>query len=729
MNRLPTRRVRAQLRPLVWLLAIAVPLGGICLVGAPATAADPSTGSIGGTVTDRDGVPLERISVTAYSWRADDGVWAWAEATTTDEDGGYDLSGLAPDTYHLGFADASGDGGYLPEFWNDATTVETGDDVEVVAGVTAAGTDVQLAEEAHIRGTVTGSEGQPLAGIRAAALTWDADQHSWVDAGMSSQTDANGAYDVSLLPPGTYRLQFIDYSGDDHLQEFWNDARTVEAATDITVTAGATVVGKDAQLAEPAHIRGTVTGHDGAPLASALVEAFRWDAEQRSWTSAGSAWTGDTGDYDIGSLFAGTYHLRFTDYSGHGYATEYWDDAVTLGSAAGITVEPGMSGESVDAQLTSSSQLAGRVTDTAGEAVEGVRVAAYRWDDRRESWIHVAAAYTSRSGTYWLNDVRGGTYRLWFTDFSDTGYLAEHSDDIDVIPGQTAWDDAELTRGGRLVGRITGPEGEPIDGGFVTAYRLDDGTWRPVTGALTDAGGRYDLSRLTTGTYRLRFDGFGGYRTEFWKDAATLGNAATIPVTAGETSTLQDVQLDGSAKPAVANVTAPTITGTAKVGSKVTANAGTWTPSPTVAYQWLVGGKAVGTGSSYTPVATDAGKSLQLKVSASAVGHVPGTATSAVTRIASGTLKATAAPMLSGTARKGATLSVSTGRWPTKVTTKIQWYAGGKSIAGATGTSLRLTGKTLTTVAGKAITAKLTVSAPGYTTWTTTLKAAGTARR
>lgn len=67
-----------------------------------------------------------------------------------------------------------------------------------------------------------------------------------------------------------------------------------------------------------------------------------------------------------------------------------------------------------------------------------------------------------------------------------------------------------------------------------------------------------------------------------------------------------------------ANTSPPTITGTAKVGSNLTCNPGTWTGNPTFTYQWYyensdgsgdvainVGG--VGTTQTYTPVVDDTG--------------------------------------------------------------------------------------------------------------------------
>ncbi len=67
-----------------------------------------------------------------------------------------------------------------------------------------------------------------------------------------------------------------------------------------------------------------------------------------------------------------------------------------------------------------------------------------------------------------------------------------------------------------------------------------------------------------------------------------------------------------------------TITGTAKVGSKLTANAGTWTPSTvTKSYQWKRNGVAISgaTASTYTATATDSGKVITVTVKGSKTGY------------------------------------------------------------------------------------------------------------
>lgn len=80
--------------------------------------------------------------------------------------------------------------------------------------------------------------------------------------------------------------------------------------------------------------------------------------------------------------------------------------------------------------------------------------------------------------------------------------------------------------------------------------------------------------------------------------------------------------------------TAPSVAGTPRVGARLTARVGSWTPAPDrYAYQWYRGSRAVtgATGYSYLLRSADAGQSMRLKVTARRDGHSSGQAWSAPT--------------------------------------------------------------------------------------------------
>jgi hypothetical protein len=67
----------------------------------------------------------------------------------------------------------------------------------------------------------------------------------------------------------------------------------------------------------------------------------------------------------------------------------------------------------------------------------------------------------------------------------------------------------------------------------------------------------------------------------------------------------------------------PKISGTAKVGSILTAKVGTWSPTPTVIrYTWLRSGKVIAgaTTATYTLTVADQGKKLRVRVTVGGIG-------------------------------------------------------------------------------------------------------------
>lgn len=77
----------------------------------------------------------------------------------------------------------------------------------------------------------------------------------------------------------------------------------------------------------------------------------------------------------------------------------------------------------------------------------------------------------------------------------------------------------------------------------------------------------------------------------------------------------------------------PTVSGTVKVGMTLTAKPGKWTAGARLAYQWLVGGKAVAgaTARTFVPRETDRGRTITVKVTGTKAGYKTTSKTSKAT--------------------------------------------------------------------------------------------------
>jgi surface antigen len=229
-------------------------------------------------------------------------------------------------------------------------------------------------------------------------------------------------------------------------------------------------------------------------------------------------------------------------------------------------------------------------------------------------------------------------------------------------------------------------------------------------------------------TYAWRLDGKainGATASTYTPTAGQEGKALTVAVTAttsGYPPTTAVSAKKTISAGAVAVTKAPSIAGTPRVGSTLTASPGTWTPTDVKpAYQWLVGGTPVvgATSSSFAPRQADSGKAVAVKVTAAKTGYSAASATSAPVTVAGAPLTSTKAPTLSGTAQVGRTLTADPGGWSqTGATFAYTWLAGGAVITGASGRTYELRASDV----GKPITVKVTATRTGFSAGSATSK-------
>ena len=209
--------------------------------------------------------------------------------------------------------------------------------------------------------------------------------------------------------------------------------------------------------------------------------------------------------------------------------------------------------------------------------------------------------------------------------------------------------------------------------------------------------------------------------------AGDLGNTITVSVTAtrpGYTAASATSAPTAPVAPAgttsIENQTVPVISGTAVVGSVLTASNGAWSNEPTgFDYQWRSGGLVVGTNAnSYVPVAGDVGRMITVMVTATRPGHNAGTATSApttpVTDAGTQPIENQTVPTISGIARVGSVLTAGNGTWTNAPTAfDYQWRSGGAAV-GTNANSYVPTANDL----GNTITVTVVARRPGFTSGT-----------
>jgi uncharacterized protein YjbI with pentapeptide repeats len=221
---------------------------------------------------------------------------------------------------------------------------------------------------------------------------------------------------------------------------------------------------------------------------------------------------------------------------------------------------------------------------------------------------------------------------------------------------------------------------------------------------------------LTYQWFRDRVAISGAINNSLQLTAEDTGKQITVEVTGAKTgyATIKKPSTAVKIEPGAQLLTpAPTISGTTKVGQTMTATPGTWDAGVTLTYQWLRDGVSISGAASASYVLTpgDVGRNVAVGVTGTLAGYVTVAKLSTPVKVAAGSMTITT-PKVTGTAKSGSTLKVTTSAWVKGSKITYQWLSNGTAIKGATSSSFKLT----TAYKGKKISVKVTQTATGYTT-------------
>jgi hypothetical protein len=333
-----------------------------------------------------------------------DGPWNCAGGfgadATTDSLGDYVLTGLASGSY-LVMAEAPD---FLPTFHGGGQDPQTAVPVAVTAPNATTGIDIVLERGGAISGAVRDeATGAPLAGIGV-------EIYLPIDGGpgprpyLAATTDPNGAYRITGIPRGEYRVLASDWNQGYEL-EFYREAASPEAATPIAVVPPAEVTGIDFTLTrtrpDGGAIGGMVAGEDGQPIPGAVVTAISLAGH------AGIGVADSAGVYWIASLPADDYVVLA---AGAGRVGLFYQQALSWEDATPVRVDGPVTG--IDFTLAAIGHgpgvISGRVTDAGGVALAQASVYAEPETDAAPHGF----ALSARDGSYTIVGLIPGRYRI-----------------------------------------------------------------------------------------------------------------------------------------------------------------------------------------------------------------------------------------------------------------------------------------------------------------------------
>lgn len=380
-------------------------------------------GSIAGVVLDgsNTGVGNAMVNVWSTPNSTNPATHRFYASVRTAQDGSYIVLGVPVGSYVVQ-AHAPG---FLPEFYDNAMTMQTATPVVLTLNQQVTGIDFALGTGGAISGTVVDDvTNSPIA-------------HAFVmlhgpnvtARNMGVRTDAQGNYTISGLPSGQYRVFAM---APNYVGEYYDDASTPQTATLVTVAAPATTTGIDFSLAVAPRrvvpLTGTVTDENGTPLNQTIIEAVNRTTGESFYTTT-----------DMQGMFSLTTDAN-TVLRAHalGHVGAYsgsardWKEAATNGFTGGESFRLRPVAESGMATLS------GIVRD-ADTQLPLANVWVYGHDASGDSWF----AITDENGRYDLAGTSGDPLQLFVSGV--TYDAAEADADFE---GASATKDVAISRTG-----------------------------------------------------------------------------------------------------------------------------------------------------------------------------------------------------------------------------------------------------------------------------------------
>lgn len=529
---------------------ICAALVAVALVVPAVAGAVPATTVQGHVMDSETGGPIEDAWLYFMAIQGEDIVDEFY--ATTDSEGYY-------------YVELGGYSEYFVEIWASGYQ-GTFDYLELTPG-TIQVRDYELdAIVPTVKGRVTyEGTGDPFSSAQVLAYAYDAEWGEWDIAEWGMEPNSQG-YWGGDLPTGVYRFQFASWDPQ-WSSEWYNDAKTLDSAKNVTVQANKVVSGIDAVMsaAKPS-IRGSVYDADmRAEVADVEVVLMRLIEEEWGsyWSWDQFAFTDEQGQFTFYDVEPGGTYTILCLANG---VADYWADTfygdVTSVYEAQTFVFDGtlLTGKDINLEWYEV-DFHGWVSTGASTYLPGIFVELWRSTDN-VNWEWWDVTLTGAGGYYEFANLPSGYYRLGHSG-------AEPQIDIDAGEPMGWWHPRYYNGSATLAGAtslqpdyircdLSLQQAPPAIAGTVTrsagaqegveglevslfSYIDEDDAWETTRWGLTDAEGEYEIYGVTPGEYKLGT--FGGepfddapldpmYDAAFYNAKPTIDDADLIAVDA-----------------------------------------------------------------------------------------------------------------------------------------------------------------------------------------------------
>jgi uncharacterized surface anchored protein len=200
--------------------------------------------------------------------------------------------------------------------------------VQATAPNQTTGINLALVRGAVITGRVTDRvTGAAAQGVTVSVV--DAVTGSW---GRSGNTDSTGAYSITGLAAGSYKVQAVSSSLPGYITQWYGNKVQQSAADSVTVAAAGTVTGIDITMEKGSAITGSVSDRaTGVPLANAWVVV----SDRATGDQVGYGYSDGSGAYTVFGLPSGNYLVSCVTA---GYLKSWYDGKADANSATTLAL-------------------------------------------------------------------------------------------------------------------------------------------------------------------------------------------------------------------------------------------------------------------------------------------------------------------------------------------------------------------------------------------------------
>ena len=434
-------------------------------------------------------------------------------------------------------------------------------------------------------------------GLKLVMNSWGIVDNDWFAVEVAAGQDLRVTFDGQAQTPAAYEdvdIEIRDAAGTVIVQGIGSSALETIYAADLpagwyyvganyasdTFTYTLTVETGDLPIGTAA---GRVVDGLGAGIAGVRVE---FQEPTNDWNLLrGIVFTDALGYYRLSAPACDSKVFFNPTTMGLNFQNEYYDNKPDLASAELVPIAAGATATLNDAVLAEGGMITGRTLWNDSSPAEGVLVWAVT-----PAGVFISYGPSDTNGYYQIVGLPTGDYRIRYHRGSWLGTEWYHEQltfgDAATVPvavgATTPLLDEVLDWAGHVAGRVTDGAGSGIAGVAVRAYDLSN--FR-INSAITDAGGYYEIGRLTPGPVRIWFDASGmSYQSEWYNDKGSFAEADTLVVPYHDTL----AGIDAVLVPCTLRITDPPRSQAVTPGMTATLNVAAESTLP-VSYQWYQG--------------------------------------------------------------------------------------------------------------------------------------------